>query len=362
MKVAFYAPLKAPNYPIPSGDRRLARLLMAALRRGGHTVDLVSELRTYDRDGDPKRQMHLRYKGLAEIRRILDGDYRPEAWLTYHLYHKAPDWIGMAVTEALGIPYLVVEASYAPKQAGGPWDMGHRAVAAVLGRAHMVLGPNRADAACVRPLLRPGAQWRFLPPFLDPDDYPPAPLAGDPPRLLCVAMMRPGDKLASYRVLGDALARLTDRPWTLDVVGGGDARAEAEAALAPVADRITWTGLLEPAALPARYAAADLFVWPAVNEAFGMTLLEAQAAGLPVVAGDSGGVSGIVAHGQTGLLTPEGDAPALAAAVAALLDDPARRRALGRAARDKVARQHGMDTAAKILNQALVDAKEMQLP
>ena len=47
---------------------------------------------------------------------------------------------------------------------------------------------------------------------------------------------------------------------------------------------------------------ADLFVWPAINEAFGMALLEAQASALPVVAGASGGVGGIVASGETGLL------------------------------------------------------------
>ena len=46
---------------------------------------------------------------------------RPRAWLTYHAYHKSPDWLGPAVADALGIPYLLVEASFAPKQAGGPW-------------------------------------------------------------------------------------------------------------------------------------------------------------------------------------------------------------------------------------------------
>ena len=102
--------------------------------------------------------------------------------------------------------------------------------------------------------------------------------------------MRPGDKLASYRILGDALARLGDLAWSLEVVGDGAARPEVERALAPLGARVAWAGALGPAALARHLAAADLCLWPAVNEAFGMALLEAQASGLPVVAGASGGV------------------------------------------------------------------------
>jgi glycosyltransferase involved in cell wall biosynthesis len=96
-------------------------------------------------------------------------------------------------------------------------------------------------------------------------------------------------------------------------------------------------------------------VWPAVREAWGMALLEAEAAGLPVVAGRVGGVPSIVIEGETGLLAPDGDAAALADAVAALLDDPERRRALGRAAAAHVARTHGLAAAARRLDAILRD-------
>ena len=69
------------------------------------------------------------------------------------------------------------------------------------------------------------------------------------------------------------------------------------------------------------YASADLYVWPAIGEAWGMALLEAQAAGLPVVVGRSGGIPDIVADGEAGILVQAGDARALALAVATLLDD-----------------------------------------
>ena len=97
-------------------------------------------------------------------------------------------------------------------------------------------------------------------------------------------------------------------------------------------------------------SAADLLVWPAIQEAYGMALLEAQAAGLPVLAGDAGGVPDIVRHGSTGVLVPEGDVAAFAAALGGLLDAPGRLPAMGEAARRTVQAEHGLDAAAAALD------------
>ena len=59
MRVAFYAPLKPPDHPVPSGDRSMARLLIRALELAGHEVGLASRLRSRDTDGDPARQSRL---------------------------------------------------------------------------------------------------------------------------------------------------------------------------------------------------------------------------------------------------------------------------------------------------------------
>jgi glycosyltransferase involved in cell wall biosynthesis len=279
----------------------------------------------------------------------------PELWLTYHLYYKAPDWLGPQITAALGIPYVVAEASFAAKRAGGPWDIGHRAVAAALRRADLVLGLNPADRDGVLPLLAAPSRWTELPPFLDAGHYRAAPSQRRTarPRLIAVGMMRPGDKLASYRVLGAALTSLLDLPWSLDIVGDGPARNEVEQALAPLGARVRYRGALDEAAVAAALGAADLLVWPAINEAFGMALLEAQASGLPVVAGASGGVAGIVVAGDTGLLAPPGDAAAFAAAARCLILEPATRAAMGEAARARVLRQHDLPVAASRLAAAI---------
>jgi glycosyltransferase involved in cell wall biosynthesis len=93
-----------------------------------------------------------------------------------------------------------------------------------------------------------------------------------------------------------------------------------------------------------------MFALPSWNraEAFGIALLEAQAAELPVIATDVGtGTSEAFAPGETGLLIPPDDVPALAAAANELLDDPARARAMGQAGRKRVELLNSHETLAR---------------
>ena len=363
MKIAFYAPMKAPGHRAPSGDREVARLLVAALRRLGHEVAVASSFRAFDR-GDPARQRRLAAKGEAAARELVRALRRtpPDLWFTYHLHHKAPDHLGPRVADALGLPYVVAEPSVAPKRRRGPWAVGHAASLAALARADVAMPMTREDRDGLAAAGIPEARIVPLAPFLDIAPYrrrragararlaaahgldPAAPLA------VCVAMMREGDKLASYRVLADALNRLDRRDLRLLVVGDGPRRAEVEALLGA---RAIPAGAAPSRSLPGVLAGCDLFLWPAVNEAYGMALLGAQAAGLPVVAGRTRGVPEIVADGRTGILTPEGDAEAFARAVARLLDDPRARAAMGRAAAERAATRHGMDAAMATLKGAL---------
>ena len=362
MRVLLHTPLKPPDSDVPSGDREMARGLRRLLRRLGHRVVMPPLSRVAP--GVPATEAHLalerqarRQAGRLVARwRALPAGHpeRFDLWLTYHCYYRKPDWLGPVVTRALGIPYVLVEASHAPRRAFGPSRLGHRAVERALAAADLVLTVNPRDMPGVKARLHPGARQAWLPPFIDI-----APLAAlarpenDPPVLLSVGMMRTRDKLASYRVLAEALRRLADRRWQAVLVGDGRERAEVEALMAPLGTRVRFAGAQPHAALPALYGAADLYLWPAINEAYGMAFLEAQAAGLPVIAGRTGGVPAVVTDGVTGCLTPVGDAAAFAAAVARLLDDPALRREMAAAARRRVALHHDERAAARALASAL---------
>jgi glycosyltransferase involved in cell wall biosynthesis len=360
MRIAFYAPLKPPDHPVPSGDRTVAQLFLSALRLTGHDVFIASRFRSYDRYGDQQRQARLAAVGERLITRLArrwrdDPEAAPDLWFTYHLYHKAPDWLGPKIADILGIPYLLAEASDAPKQTSRGWAAGRLAAEKAIRRADAVIGLNPADRECVLPLLRDASRWVPFNPFLDARSYAyRAHMKDERPRLITVAMMRPGDKLASYRILGDALSRLLDLPWSLEVIGDGPARRAVEDALYRVRERVIWAGMLGTVEVAKRLASAHLYVWPAINEAFGMALLEAQASGVPVVAGDGGGVSEVVASGVTGLLVPPADAPAFAEAVRTLIVDRVRRAAFGKAARQRVRDEHDLASAARRLN-AVID-------
>ncbi|MBL6927986.1 MAG: glycosyltransferase family 4 protein [Rhodospirillales bacterium] len=352
----------------------MARALMAALDLGGHQVDLASQFRSYDATGNRENQERLRDMGsrlgasLAQKLLHTPDAEKPDAWFTYHLYHKAPDWIGPQVCEALSIPYFVAEASFAPKQAGGPWEIGHDAVAATLAVADGVFTLNPSDAECILPLLKSAGCHHSLLPFLDPSPFDQAVklrsshrnqisgkfnIPGAPPWLLTVAMMREGDKFASYRVLADALEGVREVPWQLVIVGHGPADSETRALFAALDKRVSFLGDIESEDLPAIYAACDLYVWPAVNEAYGMAILEAQAAGLPVIAADVGGVGSIVAHGDTGLLAATPTPSLLADALASILKDPPLHREFRRAAMERVREHHTIARAAKALSDVI---------
>jgi len=386
MRIAFYAPLKAPTHPVPSGDRRMARLLMAALEAGGHDVTLACTLRSWDDGRNPGRAERLAVLGARCADRLI-ARWRgepPDLWFTYHLYHKAPDWIGPAVARRFGIPYVVAEASFAPKRATGPFAAGHRAAESAIRQAAAVINLAGHDAEGVLPLLdHPGRLVR-LRPFLETRPFAAAAddrarhraalaarhgLPLDAPWLLAVGMMRGGDKERSYAILAEALtpspaergregahevgrvgASPAPTPHLL-IVGDGPARSRVESLFGNGFEgRVRFLGQQTLSDLAALYASADLMVWPAVNEAYGMALLEAQAAGLPVVAGRTGGVPDVVRDGVSGLLPPVGDPVAFAAAVESLLRDPDRRRAYGEAARRIAAADHDFSMATHTLD------------
>ena len=345
--VAFCAPMKPPDHPRPSGDRRIAQLTMAALDRAGLAPRLVSRLRVIDMDGDPALQARLADAAAGEAARLIDvlSADPPAAWVSYHCHYKAPDLIGPVVSRALALPYLLTEPSLAPRRLCGPWARFAAEAEAAIRSADRLFWTTERD----RPALEAaglGPRLTHLPAFTEAGTAPAPRPARRPLRLLAVAMMRPGDKAESYRRLAAALARLA-LPWELTVVGDGAARAACLAPLAALGPVTHRPDLASPEAIRPVYEAADLLVWPGVNEGVGMAWLEAQAAGLPVVAEDGPAARALVGAGR--LVRP--DAPgAFAGAIAEAAAD---RTALSARAAAHVRAHHGLEAAAAILGGAV---------
>ena len=173
MQVAFYAPMKSPRSTRPSGDRKIADLFMSALEMAGFEVDLVSEFRSWEGTGDPTLQQSIRRDALAiaeeliQRYRQLPESSRPRAWFTYHVYHKAPDWIGQRVCETLQIPYFLAEASIGHKQSGGLWDLGYQSSLSSIRLAQRIFTINPMDAEALLTVVSDKRKLIPIAPFLD---------------------------------------------------------------------------------------------------------------------------------------------------------------------------------------------------
>jgi glycosyltransferase involved in cell wall biosynthesis len=156
-----------------------------------------------------------------------------------------------------------------------------------------------------------------------------------------------------------ALDRVND--VTLVVVGDGSERG----ALETLADDLDVTGKIRWAGhrrdVPFLLPAFDLFIQPSLHEGLPNTVLEAMAAGLPVVATDVGGTPEVVVDGVTGLLVPPRDSSALAEAVAMLLSDQNLRHDMGQAGRERVANhfavRHMIEQTEQLYEQLLSERR-----
>lgn len=328
----------------------MARAILSALDHAGHSVDLASHLRSFDKQGDPETQQRLIAQAHAEAARLCAAPEAQawEGWITYHNYYKAPDLIGPVVCAELDVPYILIEATRARKRLSGPWSTFAALAEQASDAAQTILYFTEHDAGALFDYARQGQRLQHMPPFLARETVPPESTRSG--TLLSVAMMRPGDKLASYTLIAETLALLEDVDWQLEVAGDGPARAEVTALLAPFGDRVRFLGALDPDALAKIYGSASCLFWPGVNEAFGMTYLEAQAAGLAVVAQDRPGVRDVV---HSPLSDVSGGPKAMADRLASLIANAAMCHREGSGNRQKIKEHHLLSAAASQLDQTL---------
>lgn len=195
-----------------------------------------------------------------------------------------------------------------------------------------------------------------IPNAIDVSAAPPARLEGNPPRVVSVGRLKePKDFVGLVRALA-----VVDAPFTAAIVGDGPDRPLVEAAVAAagVAGRVELLG--ERDDVPELLASADVFVLSSLSEGMPISVIEAMAAGLPVVASAVGGVPELVADGETGYLVPPGDVDALAVTLERVLADEGLRRRLGEAGRRRALERFDVEAFREahrsLYRRALADA------
>lgn len=199
----------------------------------------------------------------------------------------------------------------------------------------------------------------LIPHGIDMSEY--APVRDEEKRARQAALGLPADRtLITYagrliegkglETLFAAMRTLADLPaWHLVMVGSGsgqvisiEERLRKDAETGALRGRVAFTGRVENVA--AYLQASDIFAFPTLDEALGMSAVEAQACGLPVIASRTGGVPDIVEDGVTGLLVPPGEPGPLAEGLRLLLSDPGLNERLGAAARRRAEERFAFST------------------
>lgn len=180
-------------------------------------------------------------------------------------------------------------------------------------------------------------------------------IAPDRRRLLTVARLVPHKGIdTAIRALARLGPRFPDLEYLVAGEGADRERLGALAESLGVADRVRWLGAVPDPDLPGLYALADLYLGLSREdgleaEGFGISIADAAAAGVPVIAGRSGGTADAVRDGETGVRIDPADPQLVADTIAELLDDPARRAAMGSAGRNWVVRDLNWDRSVAAL-------------
>jgi len=210
------------------------------------------------------------------------------------------------------------------------WTAGQQALASALGEGRVRLVVNGVDTD------------RFTPGHQE---------AGDPPRVLYVGLLTPRKGVLD---LIEASRALRDRgvDHELCLLGGipDEGPEAAEPVLAAADGHAVLLGTRPPEEMPAVYASADAFCLPSWWEAMPLSILEAMASGLPVVATDVGDVARIVVHGEDGLVLPKQAPDQLAEALRTVIENPEAARRMGCSARDRVEASFSSSATARAIS------------
>ncbi len=335
-----------PEY-LHDDPARLLRALAAARRRPGWRAARAAWMADLRRD--PSRNRVRRFGQAC----VLAAELPPDVtWLHTHFLH-TPASVARYAALLTGLPWSF--SAHAKDIWTSPdWDLRNKLAEARWGVTCTALGLARLRELAPEPerveLLYHGLDFSRFP---NPPDARPARDGGDPAEPVRLLSVGRAVEKKGFDLLLDALARLpAGLHWRWTHVGGGDrlAALKAQAAALGLDGRIDWLGAKAQDAVIAQYRRADLFVLPCRTARDGdrdglpNVLMEAQSQGLACLSTRAAAVAELIEDGVTGALVEPEDPSALAAALASLIGDPARRAALAAAGAARVRRDFVSDS------------------
>jgi glycosyltransferase involved in cell wall biosynthesis len=360
MKLMFYMPFKPPDHVNPSGDLITGRELRDSLLAAGHSVNIASDLRSRWIYWKPGALLRLQ-KERRRIRTTLKAS-PSDLWFTYHSYYKAPDMLGPHCSMQGRIPYVIFQGIYSTKRRRSLATLpGFLLNRKALLTARLVYTNKRSDERNLARLL-PRERLCYIAPGIHPEEFDFDGTAraelrnrwqvGDRVVIFTAAMLRPGVKTRGVKQVLASCATLkrAGRDLFLVVAGDGHSRTELEAqARQDLGPDHLFLGKIPRHDLHRYYSAADLFAFPGIQESLGMVYLEAQAAGLPVVAFADWGAAEAVIDRRTGLLSPADQPDRFTASIGALLENRDMRRKLGAEARRHIRENHDISENYRLM-------------
>ncbi len=332
-------------------------------KRDGYTIHRVPAIRRRPDRCSPAEMLSFTLGGLTPAVAVARR-WKPDVACPFFGMPSGP--IALLLRRLMGIPYVVsLRGGDVPGFVGEDRAWLHAlALPVILAVWHHSSGllANSDGLAALARQTWPEAPITVIPNGVDTERFtPPAdrlrPAA--PLRLLCVGRLA---RQKGFRYALEALAR-SHAPSVLRIVGDGPERPalEQQAAMLGIGRRVEFAGWAERSELPAHYRWADVLVLPSFAEGMANVVLEALAAGLPVIASDVYGNRDLVRTGENGLLVPPGDAGAIAAAIDRLAGDAALVRVMGRSSR-RAALACGWEQVAGQYHQVLLAAAGHSLP
>ena len=336
--------------------------VVAPAREGYEAVDEAMSYEVVRLPGSYLRAARSVYGGIVGAVRRLDVD-------AVHFLAALPlGRLGPAVRSATGLPYTVVTHGTGDVLLPARVPFARRALRATLTSADVVFTNSAFTRGAVEKVTKGKARMAMLHPCIDTDRFSldvsgarvrsSVPAAGRFIVLFCSRMV----KRKGADVLLRAIASV-DGVFGL-FAGEGPERASLEklARELGIEDRTTFRGLVPDEELPEYYAAADAFCMPCTDrlggldtEGFGVVYLEAQASGIPCIAGRCGGSSEAVADRVTGYVLDEPQPEQVASILEALRRDPGLCAKLGGSGRARMESEFAPSIAAAALERALAD-------